>query len=168
MLRKSDVAQAQIELVPPKDGRQENVWVLFLVLLLLTAGALGVGWRHVPSAAPTPHLIGHTPLDRQLMMELSIALDEIRFIYGMQQGQHHALDASTLLAADLLPQDPTGTSFWMEISENCLLLNRQGSPSMLLYLEAADLALYQAEHPVSSLTHCPPASPLWQQVGHHE
>lgn len=128
-----------IERVKPDNGREENRWVLLLTLTVLLLGTLGVLLRQTPvqMTKQQPELSLH---QRQLLMELTIAADEIRFLAlpeFLQTG--HWPDRQQLLAEELLPVFPgQSAEAWQQPQPACLVLQQPSQTAAFLLLLQAD------------------------------
>ncbi|SFX17344.1 hypothetical protein [Marinospirillum alkaliphilum] len=148
----SDVAPRQalptVETVRPDNGRDENRWVLLLTLTVLLLGALGVLLRQTqaPMANLQPELSLH---QQQLLMELAIAADEIRFLALPEfQQTGHWPDRQQLLAEGLLPVLPGQSVMdWQQPEAGCLLLPQPNlSAAFLMRLQTDSIQLYFTDH----------------------
>ncbi|GLR63602.1 hypothetical protein [Marinospirillum insulare] len=109
-----------IEVVRPDDGRLESVWVTLFILGVLLLGALGIWARQTPALQDNPSASLNT-LERQLLLELSIAADEIEFMQSFLDGESLTLESLTEQA--LLPVFAGQTlQAWQAIDQNCFFL----------------------------------------------
>ncbi len=69
----------QVELVEPDNGKRESLWVAIFVLLVLVSGVFGISLRKEPPLS-NASLVDLSPVQSQLLVELSIALEEIGFV----------------------------------------------------------------------------------------
>ncbi|MCV6590091.1 MAG: hypothetical protein OIF57_13870 [Marinobacterium sp.] len=86
---------AVIETIEPATGRQESLWVMLSITLILLLGTTGLHFNSSSRATPaSADNLVLTPQQRQLVMELSIALPEIQF----EQELHNYLPSVAELA----------------------------------------------------------------------
>jgi len=83
-----------VELVRPDDGRLESVWVVLFIVLVLVLGALGIWARQTPVNLADPSASLNTA-QRQLLLELSIAADELAFMKDLLGAEALTLDKLT-------------------------------------------------------------------------
>lgn len=109
-----------IEVVRPDDGRLESVWVALFILVVLLLGALGIWARQQPVLVEDPSVTLNDP-QRQLLLELSIAADEIAFMQDFLGDE--VLTLGSLTEQVLLPVFAGQTlQAWQVISQGCFLL----------------------------------------------
>src|SRR5690554_6593990 len=110
----------EVEVVRPDDGRLESVWVALFIAAVVLLGALGIWARQTPATLADPSA-SLTTAERQLLLELSIAADEIEFMQGLLGEE--ALSLANLTQQALLPLF-VGQDFqaWQTIEQGCFLL----------------------------------------------
>lgn len=124
-----------VEVVRPDDGRLESFWVTLFILAVLLLGGLGVWARQAPVTLTEPSASLNTA-QRQLLLELSIAADEIAFMEDILGAEE--LKLANLTEQALLPVF-VGQDFeaWQAISQGCFLLAQpKSSAAFVLRLEA--------------------------------
>lgn len=124
-----------VEVVRPDDGRLESVWVALFITAVLLLGALGIWVRQTPVTLADPSASLSTA-QRQLLLELSIAADEVAFMKDLLGEE--ALTLTNLTEQALLPvfvgQD---SHAWQAISQDCFLLAQpKTSAAFALNLQA--------------------------------
>lgn len=147
---------AFIETVEPATGRRESLWVMLSIALILLLGAVGLHFN----SHTTPHAVSTkgpelTPPQRQLVMELSIALPEIQF----------ELEASGLLptVAELteLGIAPFYSELdqpwaWQQLQDNCYMASPQQPAQGHFLLLPRESAIYIATETPHAATSCTP------------
>lgn len=131
----SSADAVEVEVVRPDDGRLESVWVALFIAAVVLLGALGIWARQTPATLADPSA-SLTTAQRQLLLELSIAADEIEFMQGLLGEE--ALTLTNLTQQALLPLF-VGQDFqaWQAISQGCFLLTQpKSSAAFVLRLEA--------------------------------
>ncbi|NLW04196.1 MAG: hypothetical protein GX029_03085 [Pseudomonadaceae bacterium] len=124
-----------VEVVRPDDGRLESFWVTLFILAVLLLGGLGVWARQAPVTLTEPSASLNTA-QRQLLLELSIAADEIAFMEDILGAEE--LKLANLTEQALLPVF-VGQDFeaWQAISQGCFLLAQpKSNAAFVLRLEA--------------------------------
>ncbi|MDR9466876.1 hypothetical protein [Marinospirillum sp.] len=116
-----------VEVVQPDDGRHESLGVWTVILGVVLLGGLGVFLRQeaVKLETPRPHL---DVQQRQLEMELSIALQEMEFL-GFAAAEESAARQQLLLQEEgLLPYFPgQSADDWVAVEPGCFYLQKPGS-----------------------------------------
>ncbi len=122
------------ERVVPDDGRTENRWVALFCMMVLLFGVVGVWLRQTPVVASgqTPDL---APAARQQLTELTIALDEARFM--VKEGHWPPLTA--MVQAQIPPFSEGG---WQELAHGCWLGPRVGEPDGHWLISLPDNAIF--------------------------
>lgn len=149
-----------IETVRPDDGRTESFWVALVITGVLLLGGLGILLRQEQSPATDtrPQL---DLLQRQFLMELTIAADEIRFITSMNSEvstdtgfENWSLEQ--LLQEQLLPVFPgQSAKAWQQLEPGCLLLPQPASRIHFgLVLQQAGSSIHYAPADVPPPDHC--------------
>lgn len=146
----SSADAVEVEVVRPDDGRLESVWVALFIAAVVLLGALGIWARQTPATLADPSA-SLTTAERQLLLELSIAADEIEFMQGLLGEE--ALTLGNLTQQALLPLF-VGQDFqaWQTIEQGCFLLaqpNTSTAFALSLQAGAATAIFYTPElvHP---------------------
>jgi hypothetical protein len=158
-----------IETVRPDDGRSESFWVALVITGVLLLGGLGILLRQEQTgvADTRPQL---DLLQRQFLMELTIAADEIRFIATMNSdisinSGFIAWPLEQLLQEQLLPLFPgQAASAWQQLQPGCLLIQQPNSPvHFALVLQQAGSSIHYS---TTSVHHPAPCETLlsWQRM----
>lgn len=126
-----------VEIVNPDDGRLESFWVVVFIMTVVLLGAVGVYARQQSETLVDPS----ASLDskqRQLLLELSIAVDEIHFMREVAGNVE-------LLLPDLIEQGTLPTfvgqpiQAWTAVDRRCFWLPQPNSTSAFaLWLETED------------------------------
>ncbi|MGL5994701.1 MAG: hypothetical protein ACRCZ8_14470 [Aeromonas sobria] len=134
------------ERVAPDDGRNENRWVAIFTIALLLCGVVGIWLRQEPATpvVQTPQL---TPSARQQLTELTIALDEARFMAS--DGRWPAL---TAMAQAQIP--PFHEGDWQELANGCWLGPSPGHADGRWLLSLPANAIFMAGEGVSGTPDC--------------
>ncbi len=136
-----DDQTVQTLLVKPDNGRRETLWVTLVVILILLAGALGIMFRQA-GAAPADPYESLNGAQRQLLTELMIASDEIRFMTP-SGAPLPELDELQALGVSPFSQTDEATYRWSQVEPGCFQAqggSEQGA--FLLRLGAGGGVLY--------------------------
>jgi len=129
---------SSVEVVRPDDGRLESVWVALFIAAVLLLGALGIWARQTPATLADPSANLSTE-QRQLLLELSIAADEIEFMQDLLGKE--ALTLANLTEQALLPVFAKQKSHaWQTISQGCFLLAQPKTTTAFALSLSADEA----------------------------
>ncbi|WP_409522823.1 DUF6162 family protein [Nitrincola sp. MINF-07-Sa-05] len=135
-----DNQAAQTQLVKPDNGRRETIWVTLVVILILLAGALGIMFRQA-GAAPADPYESLNGAQRQLLTELTIASDEIRFMTPSSTPWPELDELQTLGVSPFAQTDDAYD--WKQVEPGCFQAqDRSEQGAFLLVLEAGGSILF--------------------------
>ena len=126
-----------IEVVRPDDGRLESFWVVVFIMAVVLLGAVGVYARQQPETLADPSAILDSK-QRQLLLELSIAVDEIHFMKEIS-GKTEILFENLIEQGALPTFVGQSIQAWTSIDRRCFLLSQPNSAAAFaLWLETED------------------------------
>lgn len=147
---------AYIETIEPATGRRESLWVMLSIALILFLGAVGLHFNSEQDShsttADAPEL---TPPQRQLVMELSIALPEISYEQE-ESGQLPTIDLLNEL--EIAPfSNLQGTAWqWQLLQQGCYLATPQKPEQGYFLFHPGTEAIYMASEAPHTPTRCGP------------